>query len=136
MQDVNSPDTPAACTAVMDITQDASFYRHSTYRAFLPPELCCARKERLKICTGSLVTRVELEQQGDAVRATGVHFEAGNARKAWRRYFARARREVVLCAGALGSPQVLMLRSAFAMARGLLSSTLTAYAVGWVQGST
>ena len=110
MQDVNSPDTPAACTAVMDITQDANFHRHSTYRAFLPPGLCCGRKERLRICTRSLVTRIELERQGDAIRATGVHFEIADPRYALHTYSAKARREVIVCGGALGSPQILMLR--------------------------
>ena len=110
MQDVNSPDIPAACTAVVDITQDTKFRRHSTYRAFLPPELCYARKERLKICTGTLVTRVEIGQQREAVRATGVHFQTFNPRNACHTYCAKARREVIVCGGALGSPQILMLR--------------------------
>ena len=58
--DVNAPSAPAACTAVMDIAQDAHFRRHSTFRAFLPPEVCAARRARLRICTGALVTRVEV----------------------------------------------------------------------------
>lgn len=101
---------PAAGTGTLDIAEDTKYHRHSTDRAFLPAKLARERQAHLKICTDSLVTRVELVTEGEDVRATGVHFEATNSRKAWKRYFAKARREVVLCGGALGSPQVLMLR--------------------------
>ena len=106
----------------MDITQDASYYRHSTFRAFLPPGVCHARRDRLKICVKSLVTRLELsrgtakdecEARDGEVRATGVMFETADPLYADRMYYARARREVVVCGGALGSPQILMLRCVF-----------------------
>ena len=101
---------PAAGTGTLDIAEDTKYHRHSTDRAFLPAKLAKERQARLKICTDSLVTRVELVKEDEEIRATGVHFEATSSRKAWKRYFAKARREVVLCGGALGSPQILMLR--------------------------
>nr|VWO94148.1 Alcohol oxidase [Ganoderma boninense] len=107
--DLNSPSMPAAGTGTLDIAEDTKYHRHSTDRAFLPAKLARKRQAHLKICTDTLVTRVELVEEGEEVRATGVHYEAANSRKAWKRYFAKARREVVLCSGALGSPQVLML---------------------------
>ena len=95
----------------MDITQDGSYRRHSTYHAFLPPKVTQERKARLKICCNTIVARVELEADKESgVLATGVHFEATQPWKAGTRYFAKARREIILCAGALGSPQILMLR--------------------------
>ncbi|KAH9926550.1 alcohol oxidase [Epithele typhae] len=94
IEDANAPDVPAAHTALLDVIQDSGYRRHSAFLAFLPP--------KLTICPNSVVCR-------DGVRATGVHFETLNSRKADFRYVAKARREVIVCAGAIGSPQVLML---------------------------
>lgn len=101
---------PSVGTGYYDVIEDGSFHRHSTDRAFLPAALAQARKARLKICTNTLVTKLAVIPDGTNVRATGVHFEAAGTRKAGQHYFAQARREVILCAGALGSPQLLMLR--------------------------
>ena len=111
MDDLNSPTAPAAGYVRHDVSQDKSMRRHTPFHAFLPPSLTTERAKRLKICTNVLVTRIELAQGGsDGVRATGVHFEAIDYRKAGRHFFAKARREVVVCAGAIGSPQILQLR--------------------------
>ncbi|KAI1795254.1 alcohol oxidase [Ganoderma leucocontextum] len=107
--DLNSPSAPAACTGPTDHIVDKSADRDSTYRAFLSPQLTQQRKSHLKICTNALVTRIELMESGNDVRATGVFFEANDPRQAMDRYYAKARREVILCAGAFGSPQILML---------------------------
>lgn len=71
--------------------------RASAARAFLHPALSRAN---LSLRTGALVSRIEIE----AGRATGVSWTA-NGRTA----SARARREVILCAGTLQSPQILQL---------------------------
>ena len=110
VDDINSPDIPAAHTAIMDIVQDEKFYRNSAFLAFLPPELAQERRTRLKICPNTVVCRVELSTDDGSIRATGVHFETANPRKADFRYVAKARREVIVCAGAIGSPHVLMMR--------------------------
>ncbi|KAI0763482.1 hypothetical protein BD413DRAFT_643062 [Trametes elegans] len=106
----NSPSVPAACYVRHDVSQDGSMRRHSPFHAFLPAKVVQERRGRLSICTNALVTRVELAT-GDAkgVQATGVRFQATDFRKAGKTYNARARREVVLCSGALGSPQILFL---------------------------
>ena len=103
---------PAAGTGVFDVAEDGSYRRHSIDRAFLPASLLQERKARLKICTNTIVTRVHLTNDGDSdsVHAKGVHFEAMATRKAGQKYYAAARKEVILCAGALGSPHLLMLR--------------------------
>ncbi|KAI0312498.1 alcohol oxidase [Amylostereum chailletii] len=108
VSDINSPKAPTVGFATLDVCIDKASYRCSTDRAFLPPKLAQDRKDRLKICTNTLVTRVEFSTD-NGIRATGVHFEAVDFKEAGQRYFARARREIVLCAGALGSPQVLQL---------------------------
>ena len=58
------------------------------------------RRRNLRLLTEATVTRVILEGS----RAVGVEFQ-----KNGRRQSVRARREVVLCAGAVNSPQLLML---------------------------
>ena len=108
--DLNAPDAPAACVGRTDHIVDNSHDRDSTYRAFLSPKLTQERKSRLKICTNTLVTRIELAESEHGLHAVGVHFEADDPRLARHKYFAKAAREIVLCAGALASPQILMLR--------------------------
>ncbi len=71
--------------------------RWSTADAYLKPAL---RRRNLTLHTGATVTRVIF----DGKRATGVEFEQLGARRV-----VSARREVVLCGGAINSPQLLML---------------------------
>ncbi len=70
--------------------------RWSAADAFLRPAL---HRPNLKLMTGVLVTRVRIE----GGRATGVEFRAGGEQ------VVAAKREVVLAAGAIGSPQILQL---------------------------
>jgi len=70
--------------------------RWSAADAFLKPAL---HRPNLKVITEALVTRVRIE----GGRATGVEFRAGGEQ------YAAAKREVVLAAGAIGSPQILQL---------------------------
>ena len=72
--------------------------RHSTAGAFLKPVL---HRTNLKVITHALTHRILIE--GD--RATGVEFQIGKSLPQQ----ARATREVILSAGALNSPQLLML---------------------------
>ncbi|WP_370247773.1 GMC family oxidoreductase [Nocardioides sp.] len=71
--------------------------RWSTYDAYLKPAM---GRPNLTITTDLLVTGVVL----DGERATGVRFRQGGAE-----HVVHARTEVILSAGAIGSPQLLML---------------------------
>jgi choline dehydrogenase len=71
--------------------------RWSSADAYLRPAL---RRKNLTLITEATVTRVVVV----GGRAVGVEFQ-----KDGRRQFVRARREVVLCAGTVNSPQLLML---------------------------
>jgi choline dehydrogenase-like flavoprotein len=71
--------------------------RWSTADAYLKPAL---GRRNLTLHTEALVTRVLV----DGKRAVGVEFEQLGARRV-----VTARREVVLCGGAINSPQLLML---------------------------
>lgn len=70
--------------------------RHSAAAAFIHPNL---DRPNLEVRTGAHITRVRVERR----RAVGVdHQQGGQSRTV------RARREVVMSAGAFGTPQILM----------------------------
>jgi choline dehydrogenase len=71
--------------------------RWSAAKAFLRPAL---KRPNLTVATGALVKKLRLEGR----RAQGVEFYRGS-----EEFFAGARRETILSAGAIGSPQVLQL---------------------------
>jgi choline dehydrogenase len=72
-------------------------FRSSTARAYLAP---ARRRSNLMIHTSALAVRVIFE----GTRAVGVEYRHGGKLR-----IVRARREIVLCAGALASPKLLML---------------------------
>jgi choline dehydrogenase len=71
--------------------------RHSTARAFLDP---AKGRSNLRVETNALVSRILVENG----RAVGVAFRRGG-----QNHVVRAAREVILSAGAINSPQILML---------------------------
>jgi choline dehydrogenase len=83
--------------------------RWSAADAFLKPALA---RPNITLVTGAQVLGLELE----GARATGVRYRAGR-----KETIARATREVVLCAGAINSPQLLMV-SGIGPAAGLESA--------------
>jgi choline dehydrogenase len=70
--------------------------RHSTYDAFLRP---IAHRRNLTIVTDAAAQKIAVKDG----RATGVHYRRGR-----ETVFASAKRSVILCAGALDSPKLLM----------------------------
>lgn len=90
----NSAEPEGSCETVVTQRRGA---RYSTADAYLKPAM---RRKNLSIVTGATATRVVI----DGNRAVGVEFQRdGQAR------VVSARREVVLCGGAINSPQLLML---------------------------
>jgi choline dehydrogenase-like flavoprotein len=77
--------------------------RSSTFRAYLEGE--AEGRRNLTLITGALVTRILLDGEGASLAATGVELRRadGEVREL------SATREVVVCAGAIGSPHLLML---------------------------
>jgi choline dehydrogenase len=77
--------------------------RSSTYQAFLAGEP--EQRPNLTIITGARATRVLLEGEGKRAIATGVEYQnaAGETLSVY------ATKEVILSAGAIGSPQLLLL---------------------------
>ena len=80
-----------------EVTQRAG-RRWSAAKAFLSPEV--RRRANLTILTGAQATRLRLE----GARATGVELDRGG-----RPAVALARGKVVMAAGSIGTPQILML---------------------------
>ncbi|MDX1562050.1 MAG: GMC family oxidoreductase N-terminal domain-containing protein, partial [Gammaproteobacteria bacterium] len=70
--------------------------RWSGVRAFLDP---VKQRKNLTIMTGAEIAKLELGERGGRLSADGVVLKNGDV--------VRARREVVLAAGAIGSPQIL-----------------------------
>jgi choline dehydrogenase len=92
--DCNGPEQDGA--ALVQVTQRGG-RRWSTADAYLRP---ARKRENLSVITGAQVLGVEL--QGS--RAVGVRY-----RRRGRERVVRAGRETILCAGAIASPQLLML---------------------------
>ena len=93
--DYNGPEQEGV--SVVQLTQ-RNGRRWSAADAFLRPVMS---RPNLEVLTGAHVLRVELE--GD--RATGVRYRDRRGRER----SLRAQREVILCGGAINSPQLLML---------------------------
>ncbi len=83
-------------SSFFEVNQSGGF-RWSAARGFLRPAL---RRPNLTLLTGALVERLQIE----AGRASGVQFTQNG-----RRVTATARGEIVLAAGAIGSPHILQL---------------------------
>jgi len=98
VDDFNGGDN-AGC-AYFDVNQKRGI-RVNTAKAFLKP---IAARENLTIMTGCHVERLIIEQTGQGAICRGVEFTGGG-----RTFRADARRETLLAAGAIGSPQILQL---------------------------
>ncbi len=93
--DYNGPEQDGA--SMFQVTQ-RNGRRWSTADAFLRP---AQKRPNLDVRTKAAVTGIELE----GTRAVGVRLGSGRGREE----LVRAEREVLLCAGAIGSPQLLLL---------------------------
>ena len=95
IDDYNGPEQDGA--AIAQVTQ-RNGRRWSTADAYLRPAL---KRPNLEVVTGALVSGLELENGA----ARGVRY----SRRRGGEQLARAGREVILSAGAIGSPQLLLL---------------------------
>jgi len=78
-------------------------WRWNSAKAFLRPT--CYGRPNFEMWTGAQVTRLDIERQEDgSLRCTGAQVWDGH-----EMVHARATREVLLCAGSIGSPQILQL---------------------------
>ncbi|KAJ7208062.1 GMC oxidoreductase [Mycena pura] len=101
----NDPASPVVACTRLDATIDDKGHRSSTADAFLPKKLVQQRKN-LHICTGAVVSSLIIRDH----KVLGVNLESdSDTSTSPKRYQAFAHREVVLCAGAISTPQILLL---------------------------
>ncbi|KAF8805125.1 hypothetical protein BYT27DRAFT_7258242 [Phlegmacium glaucopus] len=82
-------------------------HRSSTFSAFSPRNVVNERKATPHICTNATAFKIQTEGEYQALRARSVLLRSTKKESPDRKV--RARCEIILCAGAFGSPQVLML---------------------------
>lgn len=106
-RDYNDPTAPAMGCFALDMAISRRGQRISAFKAFLGKRVALERRGRLTVCTGTVASRLELD--GDKGLATGVYIRSANKAGDTAEFFAKARREVILCSGAFCTPQLLML---------------------------
>ncbi|KAH9928845.1 GMC oxidoreductase [Fomitopsis serialis] len=108
VDDLNSPLHSSFGCAKMHYSLDRWGRRSSAFSAFLPAQLVKERRRRLHICVRTLVLKIDIHETSSGVLKAGGVFLQSLGEKFPSRYIG-VRREVILCAGALSSPQILML---------------------------
>jgi len=101
----DDPDTPTCFGLFQRRSMNAAGKRCSTYHAFLPKSLV-RRRQNLTIVLDAHVQRILYSDNTSEVRATSLVVEG----KHGQRFAVRARHEIILCGGAVVTPQLLMLR--------------------------
>ncbi|KAF8055869.1 alcohol oxidase [Lyophyllum atratum] len=110
VDDFNIPSTPSVSCSTLDVVIDRNMRRSSTFHSFLPSAVANSRKKHLKICANTLVAQILFDRSEDgSPRATGVKFASSDLKAPGSYHFAQAREEIILCSGALGTPQLLLL---------------------------
>ncbi|KAF7909099.1 uncharacterized protein EAE98_012311 [Botrytis deweyae] len=84
-------------TNLLNLDQDGRKRSYAATAYYLP----ASKRPNLKVITGALVEKIILEKCHDVVTANGVQYSNGT--------IAHAKKEVILSAGSIGSPQVLEL---------------------------
>ncbi|KAF3066426.1 Oxygen-dependent choline dehydrogenase [Daldinia childiae] len=101
---INRPEALPMGFFHFDLTIDSQGYRHSAFKSYLPKVLVAERQDHLTVCTGGVVTSIDLNAENGI--ATGVRVKGVKTGKMVQ---IRARREVILCCGTVGSPKLLQL---------------------------
>jgi choline dehydrogenase len=99
----NDPNAPGAACTRLDLTLDEDGLRHSSFDAFLPPHLAKSRRN-LTIVPHAVCLKIDIVDG----HAKGIHLEHEDVPGKTYRVFAS--KEIILCAGAIGTPQLLLLR--------------------------
>ncbi|KIK55980.1 hypothetical protein GYMLUDRAFT_174953 [Collybiopsis luxurians FD-317 M1] len=107
ISDINSPLFPAIGCASLHFTRDQRQHRSSTFSAFLPYELVVQRSSHLHIVTNTEVMKLNVQVwSGKRFSVHGVDLKS---RSSPEQRSITAWKEVILCAGPLSSPYLLLL---------------------------
>jgi choline dehydrogenase len=104
VSDINTDRGMIGATAVQTFI-DTKGQRSSAAVAYLTADV--VQRPNLRIASGQVVTKIIFDSSGSQPRAVGIEMAASKLSPV--RYLARAKKEVLLCAGAIGSPQLLKL---------------------------
>ncbi|KAH0531340.1 hypothetical protein TsFJ059_000185 [Trichoderma semiorbis] len=103
--DCNDPDASAQGYFRLDQAIDGNGRRISAYKAWLSKETAIARTPHLTVCTGVTVSRLDIDTKTRKVLGVQIRRRGQTDN---HECYVQARREIVLCAGAIGTPQILM----------------------------
>lgn len=104
ISDMNTPVAPADGLSTLESSVNEKRQRVSAFEAFLPKELALSRVKNLTICTETIVSRIGVSRDEGQTRAEEVFFQDANSKSTTKVFSAKAKREVVVCLGAIGSP--------------------------------
>ncbi|KAG7089330.1 hypothetical protein E1B28_011026 [Marasmius oreades] len=101
--DFNGPKGTLGTNRIMTYV-DQNYERVSSESAYLTPDVLA--RPNLKVAVNATATRILFENVDGEIRAVGVEYASSAL---GTRYCSRARREVILSAGAVHSPHILLL---------------------------
>ncbi|KAI0438915.1 putative GMC oxidoreductase [Xylaria telfairii] len=91
-----------------DLTIDQKGNRHSAFHAYLPRDVAIQRQSVLHICTDVIVSHLDVDGRNGIAR--GVYLSSSKADQPTPTpHFVSAKREIILTAGAICTPQILQL---------------------------
>lgn len=91
----------------LDQAVDERAERNTSYQAFLNENIARKRRSHLTVCTGASALRLKMDEDAGSVR--GVFVRPTGVGKSTSDVYVEARREVIVCCGALKTAQLLML---------------------------
>jgi choline dehydrogenase-like flavoprotein len=110
LDDCNDPGAPPCGYFPLETAIDKNGERVSALTAYLSKSVVQERIKRLSVCTGTVVSRLEITGDDRVGRtATGVYIRSSSGANVGKDYFVKARREVILSCGAMTTPQLLLL---------------------------
>jgi choline dehydrogenase-like flavoprotein len=105
--DLNSPTALAIGSFTLDAAIDKHGRRISALSAYLSKRVVSKRCDRLTICTGAAASHLELDTRSGL--ATGVYIRPSSSKRPQKEFFIKARKEIIICSGAIRTPQLLLL---------------------------
>ena len=112
-EDIHDPTVPPYSCGLIDVTVDENGQRHSTFDAFMNPDIMASRHRNLFVCTNVTVSRLDIREEAGGLHAVGVFLQnaqKGRSSDSSQDFYVSAKEEVIMCAGAVVTPQILMLR--------------------------
>ena len=125
IEDTNAPEAFCDGVSSLDSTVGHQRQRMSTMEGYLPRKVAFERQSNLTICTGAIASSIEFAEDQETTRAANVRFQPAQS-PSTKSFSINVKKEIVISSGAIGSPQLLMLRSGirYEIALNLLISSL------------